>query len=201
MSSDPNQDRLLDHEYDGIKEYDNPLPRWWLASLWITVIFSVLYLLNVPGLGPGKGRVADYDADMARAAELAAKNDPLTAVTDETLLAAATDQAIRALGAATFASTCSSCHLADGGGLIGPNLTDRYWLHGGRPLEIMKTIIEGVPAKGMPGWGKILKPDQLRAVGAYVLTLKGTTPKAPKAPQGFDPDSVAPAALRTTMSR
>jgi cytochrome c oxidase cbb3-type subunit 3 len=191
MSADPNQDRLLDHEYDGIREYDNPMPRWWLATFWVTIIFSILYLLNLPVVGIGNGRLADYEAEVAKAAALAAANDPLQGLTDAALVAASADQEARTLGATTFTATCASCHLADGGGLIGPNLTDPYWLHGGRPLEIIKVISEGVPAKGMPAWGKILKPDQLKAVTAYVLTLRGTTPKTPKAPQGVNVDSVA----------
>ena len=191
MSADPNEDRLLDHEYDGIKEYDNPMPRWWLATFWVTIIFAILYLLNVPGIGIGKGRLADYEADMAQAAALAAMNNPLAGITADQLVAASTDPAQKAFGSATFATICASCHLADGGGHIGPNLTDRYWLHGNRPLEIFKTVTEGVAAKGMPPWGKLLKPAQLVAVTGYVLTLQGTTPKTPKPPQGIDADSAA----------
>ena len=191
MSTDPNEDRLLDHEYDGIKEYDNPMPRWWLATFWVTIIFAILYLLNVPMIGIGKGRLADYEAEMAQAAALAAKNNPLAGITADQLVGASTDPAQKALGSATFATICASCHLADGGGQIGPNLTDRYWLHGNRPLEIFKTVTEGVAAKGMPPWGKMLKPAQLVAVTGYVLTLQGTTPKTPKPPQGIDADSAA----------
>ena len=191
MSTDPNEDRLLDHEYDGIREYDNPMPRWWLATFWVTIIFAILYLLNVPVIGIGKGRLADYEADMAQAAALAAKNNPLAGITADQLVAVSTDPAEHALGSATFATSCASCHLADGGGQIGPNLTDRYWLHGNRPLEIFKTVTDGVAAKGMPPWGKMLKPAQLIAVTGYVLTLRGATPKTPKPPQGIDADSAA----------
>lgn len=194
--SEPGEDRLLDHEYDGIKEYDNPMPRWWLATFWVTIIFSILYILNVPVIGIGKGRLADYEADMAQAAILAAKNNPLAGITADRLVTASTDPAQRALGAATFGTMCASCHLADGGGQIGPNLTDRYWLHGNRPLEIFKTVAEGIAAKGMPPWGKILKPDQLVAVAGYVLTLQGTTPKVAKPPQGIDVDSATAAAAQ-----
>jgi cytochrome c oxidase cbb3-type subunit 3 len=201
MSADPNQDRVLEHEYDGIKEYDNPMPRWWLATFWVTILFSILYLLNLPGIGIGKGRIAEYEADMARAAELAARNDPLRGLTNEALLAASKDPSSRALGAATFSTMCGSCHLPDGGGLIGPNLTDVYWLHGDQPLDIIKTINEGVAAKGMPAWGKILKPEQLEAVAAYVVSLRGTTPKTPKAPQGINVDSAAAAPAAQAASR
>ncbi len=193
MSIDPNEERLLDHEYDGIKEYDNPMPRWWLATFWVTIIFSILYLLNVPVVGIGKGRLADYEADMAEAAAFAAKNNPLANVSAEQLVSASTDPAQKALGASTFAAMCSSCHLADGGGQIGPNLTDKYWLHGNRPLEIFKSVTDGIAAKGMPPWGKILKPAQVIAVVGYVQSLQGTTPKTPKPPQGVNVDSLAAA--------
>ncbi len=190
---EPGEDRLLDHEYDGIKEYDNPMPRWWLATFWVTIIFSILYVLNVPVIGVGKGRLADYEADMAEAAALAAKNNPLANITAEQLVTASTDPAQQALGSATFGTMCASCHLADGGGQIGPNLTDRYSIHGNQPLEIFKTVTDGIAAKGMPPWGKILKPAQLVAVTGYVMSLRGTTPKVAKPPQGIDVDSVAAA--------
>jgi cytochrome c oxidase cbb3-type subunit 3 len=190
MTQPPEQDRLLDHEYDGIKEYDNPMPRWWLATLWGTIIFSFLYVLNVPIIGKGKGRIAEYEAVMAAANAEAAKHDPLAGMTADKLLWLAKDPAKLALGKVTFSTMCASCHAVDGGGGIGPNLTDAYWLHGGKPMDVLKTINEGVLAKGMPQWGKMLKPDQLLSVAAYVTTLEGTTPKAPKAPQGDRADSL-----------
>lgn len=192
MTGQPDQDdRLLDHEYDGIREYDNPMPRWWLATFWVTIVFSILYVLNVPVFGMGKGRIAEYEAQMAEAAALAARHDPLAGLTAEQIVAAGQDAATRQLGQATFGAMCASCHAADGGGLIGPNLTDRHFLHGSGPLDIMKTIVEGVAAKGMPPWGKILKPDQLIAVAGYVTSLQGTTPAQPKAPEGVAADSAA----------
>jgi cytochrome c oxidase cbb3-type subunit III len=186
MTGEPDRDDklLLDHEYDGIREYDNPMPRWWLATFWLTIVFSVLYVLNVPGIGPGKGRIAAYEAEMAQARALAAAHDPLAGVTAEAVLAAAADPATRAAGQATYAAMCASCHAADGGGLIGPNLADDHFLHGSGPLDAMRVIVEGVPAKGMPPWGRILKPDQLLAVAGYVASLRGTTPASPKAPEG-----------------
>ena len=184
MRPEHEQDRLLDHEYDGIREYDNPMPRWWLASLWGTVIFSVLYVLNVGGIGTGEGRIAAYEADMVKAAALAAQHDPLSGITEERLLTASRTEATRLLGQTTFTAMCASCHGPDGGGAIGPNLTDTYSIHGAAPLAIMRTIVEGVGAKGMPAWGKILKPDQLEAVAGYVIQLRGTSPANPKAPEG-----------------
>lgn len=184
MSEQSDKDHLLDHDYDGIKEYDNPMPRWWLATFWATIAFAGIYLLNIPGVGIGKGRIAEYEADVAAAEALAARNDPLAGVTADSLLAFSRNPAKRELGKATFASMCSACHAADGGGGIGPNLTDAYWLHGGTPMEVLHTINAGVLEKGMPPWGKTLKADQLTSVAAYVLTLRGTAPAAPKPPQG-----------------
>jgi cbb3-type cytochrome c oxidase subunit II len=184
MSERPEADRLLDHQYDDIREYDNPLPRWWLATFYVTIAYSALYLLNVPGIGIGKGRIAAYEESVARASALAQAQDPLRDVTAERILAARHDSATLALGKATFATTCASCHGPDGGGIIGPNLTDEFYLHGGQPLELLRTVSEGVLAKGMPPWGKTLKPTQLLAVVAYVTTLRGTTPARPKAAEG-----------------
>lgn len=182
--ADQNQDRLLDHSYDGIQEYDNPMPRWWVITFWATIIFSILYVLNVPGIGPGAGRIADYDADMARArAELAALQ-PQGGPDAAQLAALAQDAAATARGQEVFATNCAACHRADGGGLIGPNLTDDAWIHGGELTQIHFTIREGVLAKGMPAWGKVLRPEQLEAVTAYVATLRGTNPPNAKAPEG-----------------
>jgi cytochrome c oxidase cbb3-type subunit 3 len=187
------EDRVLDHEYDGIHEYDNPMPRWWLNVLYATIVFSVLYLLNfIPAVGEGPGRIANYEADMARAREAraaeAAKAGPVTA---EALLALTRDATAMSQARERFQSTCAPCHRADGGGNIGPNLTDDFWIHGGSPVQIAATVTHGVPEKGMPPWGPVLKPAELSAVVAYVTTLRGTHPAHPKEPQG---DRYAPSA-------
>ena len=184
----PEAARLLDHEADGIQEYDNPLPRWWTALFWITIAFSVLYALNLPGIGTGRGRIANYEREMAAARErqaaLAAKAPPPAAVDAAALLALARDPARLALGRERFVGTCAACHREDGGGSIGPNLTDDFWIHGGRPEEILKTVTDGVPDKGMPAWGQTMSPEEIAAVAAYVLTLHDTHPPNPKEPQG-----------------
>jgi len=174
--------RLLEHEYDGIREYDNPMPGWWLLTFAGTVIFSVIYLFNVGPVGNGKGRVADYEAEMAAAAALV---PPTPAGVDPAqLLALSKDHEVTEEGEEVFKSYCASCHGPDGGGSIGPNLSDNMWIHGGAPEAVYKTIAEGVLAKGMPPWEKSLKPDQMTNVTAYVLSLQGTTPTNPKAPEG-----------------
>ncbi|MCA0375620.1 MAG: c-type cytochrome [Gemmatimonadetes bacterium] len=175
-------DKLLDHTYDGIQEYDNPMPRWWLLTFAGTVIFSVIYMFNVGPVGSGKGRIADYDASVA--AYKAAHPEPEATLPPEQLAAIVADAGARERGKTVYATNCASCHRADGGGLIGPNLADDAWIHGGTPVDVYRTINLGVLEKGMPNWGKLLKPAQLQEVVAYVVSLQGTNPPNPKPPQG-----------------
>ena len=186
MPNKNEQDHLLEHNYDGIQEYDNPMPRWWVYIFWATIVFSVLYWLNVPGIGIGKGRIANYNREIAAAAAAAAQYDAAQpkAASPEQLTAMTKDGSVLASGKQTFTQNCAACHRADAGGQIGPNLTDDYWLHGAAIEQIHKTVTDGVLEKGMPPWGKVLKPAQLDAVVAYVFTLRGTNPPNPKAPQG-----------------
>jgi cytochrome c oxidase cbb3-type subunit 3 len=179
------EDKVL-HEADGIREYDNPMPGWWVYLFWATIVFAALYWFNVPGIGTGKGRIAAYEADVARAqAKFGGPQAASAAVLSEAdLLAAAQDPAKLALGKTTFTTTCAACHGPDGGGVIGPNLTDDYWIHGGAPTSVLHTVQNGVLDKGMPAWNAVLKPEQTEAVVAYVLTLRGTKPANPKPPQG-----------------
>lgn len=182
--ADQENERLLEHSYDGIQEYDNPMPRWWVITFWATIVFSILYALNVPGIGNGKGRIADYDADMAQAMALRAKMEPAGVFTDSSLAALAGDAAALDKGKQVFATYCAACHRPDGGGQIGPNLTDDSWIHGASLPEIRATINNGVLAKGMPEWGKVLKPDEVSAAAVYVRSLVGSNPPNPKAPEG-----------------
>lgn len=181
--ADQNQDRLLDHNYDGIQEYDNPMPRWWVIIFWATIVFSILYWLNVPGIGRGPGRIAAYESDMARARAVQAAQ-PSAGPSAEQLAALMQDAGAVSNGKQVFTQNCAACHRADGGGLIGPNLADDAWIHGGALPDVYKTISDGVLAKGMPAWGKVLRPEQVNAVTAYVATLRGTNPANPKPPEG-----------------
>lgn len=182
--ADTDKDRLLDHNYDGIQEYDNPMPRWWVITFWATIIFAVLYLLNVPVFGVGEGRIAEYEADMANARAQRLAAEPSGTPTAEALAALASDPAVITNGKQVFTTYCAACHRADGGGQIGPNLTDDAWIHGASLADIRTTINNGVLAKGMPEWGKVLKPDQVDAATAYVHSLRGTNPANPKPPEG-----------------
>jgi cytochrome c oxidase cbb3-type subunit III len=186
MPNKEQHDNLLDHNYDGIQEFDNPMPRWWVYIFWATIVFSILYWFNVPGIGIGKGRIANYNQQMAAAAAAEAKRlaaQPASA-SPEQLAAMTKDATVLALGKQTFTQNCAACHRADAGGQIGPNLTDDYWLHGAAIDQIHNTVTTGVLEKGMPPWGKVLKPAQLDAVVAYVFTLRGSNPANPKPPQG-----------------
>lgn len=182
-------DRLLDHRYDEIQEYDNPLPGWWTLILWATIVWAVLYFFNfIPGIGTGKGRIANFQADSTAAAEKfgAATKQAAASLDANAVLAALKDPAQLAEGKAIFEdpSRCVTCHTKDGGGLVGPNLADDYWIHGARPIDILTTITNGVPDKGMLTWGPVLGAKKCAEVAAYVITLHGTKPAAPKPPQG-----------------
>lgn len=187
MSAPRDEDRLLDHQYDEIQEYDNPLPAWWTILLWATIVWAALYALNViPGVGSGKGRVANYESEVAAAAgQFGTPEQQATAALDvaavETALA---DAGALARGKATFAASCAACHLADGGGSIGPNLTDDFWIHGNTHLAMLTVVTNGVLDKGMPQWSAALSPEQIAQVTAYVATLHGTKPATAKEPQG-----------------
>ena len=189
------EDRLLDHEYDGIKEYDNPLPRWWLWIFYATIVFVPLYYVLPGRLGENGGNVAEYDAEVAayKAEQPAA---PPT-ISSEALLALSKDREAVEEGREVYARNCVACHGADGGGVIGPNLTDNAWINGGAPSAIHYTVVVGVLAKGMPGWERLLKPEALDQVVAYVISLQGTKPATPKAPEGVvDTVAAAPAPVK-----
>lgn len=180
---EPEADRVI-HEVDGIQEYDNKLPNWWLYSLYATVIFAFGYWYHYQAGGFGDPPLAAYQAEVDR--ELAAQASQINVgeATAESLTALAKDPTAVALGRQVFASTCAACHRADGGGNVGPNLTDDFWLHGGAPEQVWKTIATGVPDKGMPAWQAQLGALKTQAVAAYVLGLRGTNVPGGKAAQG-----------------
>jgi cytochrome c oxidase cbb3-type subunit 3 len=138
----------------------------------------------VPGIGSGKGRIADYEADVAAAKSLRDKLEPAGGPTTEELAALVSRPEVIAEGKQTFTTYCAACHREDAGGLIGPNLADDSWIHGGTATEVHKTIDEGVLAKGMPNWGNVLRPEQVNSVTAYVISLAGSNPPNPKPPEG-----------------
>jgi cytochrome c oxidase cbb3-type subunit 3 len=177
-------DRLLDHDYDGIKELDNALPPWWKYGFIITIFIAVLYLLKYEIWHNGPNPTEEYNTEMTTAkdqvdAYLASMKNNV----DEKSVTIA-DAAGIAAGQANFMKTCVACHGTKGEGGVGPNLTDDYWLHGGTINDVFKTIKYGYPDKGMQSWQATYSPIQIQELASYVKSLKGTNPPNGKAPQG-----------------
>ena len=176
---------ILDHNYDGIKELDNKLPPWWLYLFYATVIFGVVYLVRFHIVGDYDQEL-EYEMEVA-AAQLAIEEYKKTAkdLVDASTVELLTDASDLNAGKAIFETNCVVCHMADGGGGIGPNLTDEYWILGGGIKNVFNTISEGGRAgKGMVPWKQSLKPSEIAQVGSYLLTFQGTTPANPKAAEG-----------------
>lgn len=174
------------HDYDGIREFDNPLPRWWLLTFYGAVAFSVGYWFYYHTLAVGEQPMASYKNEVEAADKLQAASEQ-NALTEDQLLALAHDQQAVQRGAALFKQNCVSCHGERAQGVIGPNLTDAYWLHGSRPKEIYKVVSTGILEKGMPSWRPVLGPSKVKDATAYVLSLKDKNEPG-KPPQGQSAD-------------
>lgn len=174
--SDLPADGTTGHEYDGIREYNNPLPRWWLILFWLTIVFAVVYLALYPGLGKYKGMLdwTSHGEHAAAAKDYQAQYGKLYAdfanVPVETL---AQDERAMKIGGRLFANNCSVCHGTTAQGARGfPNLTDNDWLYGGAPATLHETIMNGRNGM-MPAWGEALGEEGVAQVAAYVLSLSG----------------------------
>lgn len=176
---------VLDHNYDGIKELDNSLPPWWVYMFYITIIFAVVYLVRFHVLD-GDNQEMEYNKAVAEAkAELEKYKETATDLVDITTVTLLTEEKDLNRGKAIYNLNCAACHLADGGGSIGPNLTDEYWILGGGIKNVFKTVSEGGrDGKGMVAWNKILKPVDIQKVSSYILSLQGTKPANPKKAEG-----------------
>lgn len=175
----------LGHDYDGIGELDNPTPPWWQWGFVISVVFSVIYMYtyHVSHSAPNQIQelaIADSIAEVHQAAFLAKAGNNV----DENTVKFLSDPADLNEGKAIFTSSCAACHGVDGGGTVGPNLTDEYWLHGGSINDVFKTIKYGVPEKGMKSWKDDFSPKKIAQIASYVYSLEGSKPAAPKEPQG-----------------
>lgn len=172
------------HDYDGIRELDNRLPNWWLGTLFATIVFSVGYWVHYEIFDGAPTLHDEYLAELDEASERALAAAKARGGLDDTALVnLARESATLQQGQQAYAQFCASCHGDQGQGLVGPNLTDAYWLHGARPTEILKTVASGVTAKGMPAWEPVLGPSKVEAVTAYLLTMKGTNVPG-REPQG-----------------
>ncbi|UAM99330.1 c-type cytochrome [Polaribacter litorisediminis] len=179
------QEIILDHNYDGIKELDNSLPPWWVYMFYATIVFAVVYLVRFQVMD-GDTPAMEYEKAVAQA-RLEINKFKSTApdlITAENVILL-TDASDLKRGRAIFNINCASCHLSDGGGSIGPNLTDEYWILGGGIKNVFTTISNGGRSgKGMIAWNKTLKPADMAKVSSYVLSMQGTTPAQAKEPQG-----------------
>ncbi|UOQ51141.1 cbb3-type cytochrome c oxidase N-terminal domain-containing protein [Hymenobacter cellulosivorans] len=176
------RDELLDHDYDGIHEFDNDLPPWWKYSFYATIVFAIGYLSYFHLTQAGQLQGAEYAAEMQQAALLvSADADDSNKLTTYAALTAAADLSS---GKSLFTTNCAPCHGMNGEGKVGPNLTDEYWLHGGEINHVYKTIKFGVQGKGMVAWKGKLSGKQILQVSSYVLSLQGTKPAGAKEPQG-----------------
>ena len=171
------------HEYDGIQELDNPMPPWLKYIFYITIVVAFTYLTRLVVFRDNSiVQKNEYYLEMAAAQ---AKTD--VAVKEEATKTAAaplTTEQMQAAGKVVFQKICFVCHGKFGEGLVGPNLTDEYWIHGGKPEDLKKTITDGVPDKGMLSYKSQLSDAQINDVIAYILSLQGSNPPNPKAPQG-----------------
>lgn len=179
---------VMEHKFDGIAELNNPTPAWFMILFYGTIIFAIGYLLTYDVLGFGKSQEEEYSAEIEQAAEskvafLANPANVKNAV-NENNMEQSKDEAVIKNGASLFANRCTPCHGEHAEGLVGPNLTDEYWLHGGKAKDVFKTIKYGVPEKGMIAWEKSLSAQQISDLTNYVLSLQGTKPAGAKAPQG-----------------
>ena len=185
IEEQPEEGPLLEHSIDGIQEFDNPLPGWWRAIFWATIFFAAGYWVWFHVAGWGKTPAEKYQAalaayeskrDVREAAEAASVNEDM-------LARDAQDPNTVQHGAAIFAARCATCHDATGHGLIGPNLTDLYQIHGTTRMDIFTTVRGGVPGTAMPAWGEQLPATDVVAVASFAISLRGKNLQG-KPPQG-----------------
>ena len=177
-----NERLIKDHSYDGIKELDNDLPPWWKWLFYLTIIFAIVYMV----------RLFVFQADdLVQKSEYQlvvdkyAKENPKTAASANFKIELLTSSADIAAGKETWTKICSACHLVDGGGIVGPNMTDNYWIHGNKVEDLYKIVTNGVIEKGMIPYNTQLSEKARLEVISYILTdLVGSTPATPKAPEG-----------------
>ncbi|PIQ62523.1 MAG: nitrogen fixation protein FixP [Bacteroidetes bacterium CG12_big_fil_rev_8_21_14_0_65_60_17] len=189
MSNDKHDDDPLiqGHNYDGIEEYDNPMPGWWVWLFWICVAFAPLYVLGMHVFDIIPTYEERLEAEQAELAELRTAweaQNPTFEISNSAIAEfVGIEEAILA-GEALFSANCAVCHGNNGEGLIGPNLTDSYWIHGNENVDIFNVITDGVLDKGMTPWGNVLSPEERSQLVAYIRSIKGSDPEGAKAPQG-----------------
>ena len=175
---------LTDHTYDGIREYDNPLPGWWVFLFWFFIVISPVYYLYFHGGMEGRSIFDQYNNHMARVYELKFAEIGELAADRETILKYMNEEEWLTVGEAIYKTNCTSCHGADGGGIVGPNLTDDFWKHTSSVEGIARVIEEGAANGAMPAWkNRLTHPNQIVLTAAYVASLR-KNPVDGKAPEG-----------------
>lgn len=178
------EDIMFHHNFDGIKELDNRIPPWFSLLFYGTIVFSIIYMIVFHVVGDGNVQLNEYNLEIQQASferEMLIRSGAF--ISEETVTLA-DDAATISEGKEIYQKNCTACHANDGGGGVGPNLTDDYWIHGGGIKNIFKTIKYGVPSKGMISWQSQLDPSKMRAVASYIISLHGTKPLSPKQPEG-----------------
>lgn len=204
VPKDKEQDIDLGHEYDGIRELDNSLPPWWLWLFYGTIIWAAVYLWYYHMSDKGPNQEQEYIAAMelgdAEKAKFQAKQAD---VVDEKTVTLLVGEKELAEGKEIYITNCKVCHGDNGEGLVGPNFTDKYWIHGGSINDLFKTIKYGVPDKGMISWQAQLKPGMIQKVASYILSFQGTNPPNQKEPQGvlYEPAAAGGAAAVTDTTQ
>jgi cytochrome c oxidase cbb3-type subunit III len=188
MSQEPKEApldaQLTGHEYDGIVEYDNPMPGWWTRTFWATFVFSLGYFVHYQLTGNGATVADTYAKDMREYREAQLAQSLGEVMTEAGLSQLMSDPALMKDARTVFVARCIQCHADRGQGNIGPNLTDDHWLYGaGSLMELHEIVTNGRPQKGMPAWARLLRPLELAQVVAYVGTLRNTNVQG-RPPQG-----------------
>lgn len=176
----------MGHDYDGIRELNNPTPPWWRWGFYFSILFGIVYIwrFHISETAPlqlEELKIAEAEAAVAKEAYLknAANN------IDENNVKVLTEAGDLADGKKLFASNCAACHGPEAQGVVGPNLTDDHWLHGGKVADIFKTIKYGVPEKGMKSWKDDFSPKQLAQLTSFITSIQGSNPPNPKAKEGI----------------
>ena len=173
------------HDYDGIRELDNRLPPWWLYGFIGCIVFALVYMYRFEVVHTAPSTIQEYEIAMADAAK--EKEEYLkhaASKVDENSVVLLTDASALGEGKKLFGASCSPCHGAEAQGVVGPNLTDDYWLHEGGVKDVFKIIKYGVPEKGMKSWNDDFSPVQIAQISSYIKSLHGTKPTNAKEPQG-----------------
>ncbi len=182
---DQEEDIMLDHNYDGVRELDNNLPPWWKGVFYLSIAFAPFYLYFNHFADSAASTQEHYAMEMEQAADdvkayLATQKNAI----DESNVTLLADADALSNGGILYQSKCAVCHGQAGEGGIGPNLTDNYWIHGGSIVDVFRTIKQGVPEKGMIAWKNDLRPRDMQEVASFIKSMAGTNPPNQKEPQG-----------------